>query len=119
MVAAIKTGNLALAFLLELCILAALGYWGFQTGSGLIAKAVLGFGAPVLVAVVWGIFLAPRAVVQVPMPAHWVLKAVVFGLATLALAVAGHPTLAWIFGVVALLNGVLLYAWGQYSRVGV
>ena len=29
----IKAANLALSFLLELCALAALGYWGFQTGQ--------------------------------------------------------------------------------------
>ena len=30
----LKYANLALAFLLELCALAALGYWGFVTGGG-------------------------------------------------------------------------------------
>jgi len=108
MMVAIKTGNLVLAFVLELCILAALGYWGLQTGSGPIAKGALGIGAPVLAAVVWGMFLAPKAAVQLPTVAYWALKAVIFGL-----AVAGHPTLAWIFGAVALLNGALLYAWRQ------
>src|SRR5262249_15689103 len=113
MMVAIKTGNLVLAFVLELCILAALGYWGLQTASGPIAKGALGIGAPVLAAVVWGMFLAPKAAVQLPTVAYWALKAVIFGLAVLALAVAGHPTLAWIFGAVALLNGTLLYAWRQ------
>ena len=31
----LKYANLVLAFLLELCALAALGYWGFVTGGGL------------------------------------------------------------------------------------
>jgi hypothetical protein len=30
--------NLALAFLLELCALGALGYWGVRTGGGPVAK---------------------------------------------------------------------------------
>lgn len=34
----LKNANATLAFLLELCVLVALGYWGFQTGQGTIAK---------------------------------------------------------------------------------
>ncbi|HKO84627.1 MAG TPA: YrdB family protein [Actinomycetota bacterium] len=51
--------NLTVAFLLELCALAALGYWGFRTASGPAAKAALGIGAPLLAAVLWGLFAAP------------------------------------------------------------
>ena len=56
----IKGANLALRFLLELCALVALAYWGFETGSGAIAKFALGIGAPLVAAVVWGAFVAPR-----------------------------------------------------------
>ena len=42
------------AVLLELCALGDLGYWGFKTGGGLIAKIGLGIGAPLAAAVVWG-----------------------------------------------------------------
>jgi Protein of unknown function (DUF2568) len=42
MLEVIKTANVALRFLLELCILVALGYWGFQTGQGQLAKIALG-----------------------------------------------------------------------------
>jgi hypothetical protein len=59
--------NLTVAFLLELCALAALGYWGFRTASGPAAKAALGIGAPLLAAVLWGLFAAPRAPVSIPL----------------------------------------------------
>jgi hypothetical protein len=49
--ALLKNVNLALAFFLELAVLAALGYWGFYTGQGTLARIGLGIGAP-LVAVV-------------------------------------------------------------------
>ena len=52
----LKYANLALAFFLELCALAALGYWGFVTGEGLPARIGLGVGAPLLAAVLWGAF---------------------------------------------------------------
>ncbi len=44
----IKGANLALRFLLELCALGALGYWGFKTGNTTIAKIALGVGAPLV-----------------------------------------------------------------------
>jgi hypothetical protein len=52
----IKNANLLLRFLLELCALAALGYWGFKTGGGMAAKVGLGIGAPLAAALVWGCF---------------------------------------------------------------
>ncbi len=108
MLTAIKYGNLAVAFFLELCALAALGYWGFHVGSGTVAKVALGIGVPLLTAVVWGLFIAPRATVKVPAPVNTALRIVVFGLAAVSLAAAGQPTWAWVFGVVVAVNLVLV-----------
>ncbi|HEX5503581.1 MAG TPA: YrdB family protein [Thermomicrobiales bacterium] len=109
----VKAGNLAARFLLELCALAALGYWGFRVGQGPLAKVALGLGAPLLAAVVWGLFVAPRASIAVPHAAHLGLQVLVFGLAAAGLAVAGHPALAGAFGGVVALNGLLMYAWAR------
>jgi hypothetical protein len=57
----IKGATLALRFLLELCALGALGYWGFKTGGGALAKVGLGLGVPLVAAVVWGTFVAQGA----------------------------------------------------------
>jgi hypothetical protein len=57
----IKGANLLLRFLLELCVLGALGYWGFKTGSVTSTRVVLGVGAPLVAAVVWSTFLSPTA----------------------------------------------------------
>jgi hypothetical protein len=46
----------------------ALGYWGFKTCGGTIAKMGLGIGAPLVAAVVWGAFVSPRAPVPLPVP---------------------------------------------------
>ena len=40
------SSSLALAFLLELAMLAAYAYWGFQAGTSIIMKVVLGIGDP-------------------------------------------------------------------------
>jgi hypothetical protein len=109
--AMVKGANLALAFLLELCLLVAFGYWGFTTGSGLLMQIVLGIGAPLLVAVVWGIFMAPKALRPLPFPIHQIIECVIFGLGFVALYVAGQPMLATIFAVVFAVNFVLRSVW--------
>jgi len=43
---ALKMLNLAVAFLLELCMLVAVGYWGFKTQSSWVLKILFGIGLP-------------------------------------------------------------------------
>ncbi len=81
-----KSFALLVRFLLELCMLGALGYWGFKTGDSAVTQVLLGLGAPLLAAVVWGLFIAPKATFEVP-KAVWVgLQVVLFGAAARASA---------------------------------
>jgi Protein of unknown function (DUF2568) len=54
--AAVKAVGLLGALLLELGVLAAIGYWDAKAGPSLVTTVPAGTGAPVLFAVVWGIF---------------------------------------------------------------
>ncbi len=105
--------NLAIAFLLELCMLVSIGYWGFKTGTQMVAKIGLGIGVPLLVAVVWGIFLAPNSSTRLPEPWRLILELVIFGAAIMALYRAGQHYLAGVFGLIYLINKILLYIWRQ------
>jgi Protein of unknown function (DUF2568) len=99
-------------FLLELCMLAALGYWGFKTGDGTAMKVLLGVGAPTLAAVVWGLFIAPKATFEVP-TAVWIgLQAVLFGGAAVALASVAPQQLAVYFLVAVVVDGAAMAALG-------
>jgi len=109
----IKGTNLLLRFLLELFALGALGYWGFRTGSGTITKVVLGVGAPLVAAVVWGTFLSPRAPVELPWGVVLGLQALVFASAAAGLVATGHRSLALVFVVIVVINAILMYVWGQ------
>jgi hypothetical protein len=109
----LKNINLALAFLLELCMLAALGYWGYTLDQGLAIRLAAGLGLPILAAVVWGVFMAPRAAIRLPSLPHFIVEVVIFGLAIAALYAAGRPRLALAFAIVYIINVVLRHAWGQ------
>jgi hypothetical protein len=97
---------LAAAFASELAALAALGWWGFGLDGSLVLRGAVGIGLPLLAAVLWGVFAAPRAPVQV-LALTLLVELVVFGGAVLALVATGHPRLAVALGVVALLSSVL------------
>jgi quinol-cytochrome oxidoreductase complex cytochrome b subunit len=109
----LKLANLGFAFLLELCVLAGMSYWGFHTGSGTALKIGLGFAAPVLTAIFWGVFVSPKALMPVPAPWHLVLQVLVFGLAALALVAADQPVLAGILAAAFIVNQVLIAVWKQ------
>ncbi len=111
----LKAGNLALRFLLELCMLAALGYWGIQIGQGTLAKIALGVGVPLLVAVVWGVFCAPKAAKRLQGPALPLAELVLLGAAALALYATGHPALAGTFAALVIGTTVLMQVWGQWG----
>ncbi|MBA2755682.1 MAG: YrdB family protein, partial [Chloroflexia bacterium] len=52
--------NLGIRFILELCALSALGYWGFTSPDGLVAKVIVVSGTPLLPAVGCGLVVAAR-----------------------------------------------------------
>jgi hypothetical protein len=106
----LEGANLGLRFLLELSVLAATAYWGFEAESGVIGW-LLAVGAPALVIVVWALFLAPKRTIELAKPIRLVLEFMVFGAAALALAAAGEETLAVVFAVVAAISGTLNYMW--------
>jgi hypothetical protein len=109
----IESLNLLVRFLLELCMLGAVGYWGFKTGDGAAMKALLGVGTPLLMAVVWGTFISPKATVELPARAWIALQAVLFGVAAAALATLASPALAASFLLVVVANGALMGALGS------
>ena len=109
----IKNANLALAFFLELGVLAVLAYWGFQTGQGTIARIALGIGAPAVAIVVWALFGSPQAMWHLDGIFRVLLEVIFFGSAAVALFVAGQHILGVAFALIFVLNTVLASALGQ------
>jgi len=110
---ALKMLNLAVAFLLELCMLVAVGYWGFKTQSSWVLKILFGIGLPVLIAVLWGTFLAPRATRPLSGASFLTLELILFSTGAFALFASGKPTLGWTYIIVLTINKILLFVWKQ------
>jgi Protein of unknown function (DUF2568) len=98
--------TLTVRFLVELALLAALAFWGFVAGSGVMAF-VLGIGAPAFAAIVWGLFIAPRARYPVALPVRVLIEVALFALAAVGLAASGRALLGIGFGVLAVSTSVL------------
>jgi len=110
---ALKMLNLAVVFLLELCMLVAVGYWGFKTQNSWLMKILFGIGLPVLIAVLWGTFLAPKATRPLRGASFLTLELILFSTGAFALFASGKPTLGWTYIIVLTINKILLFVWKQ------
>ena len=71
--------NLAIRFLIELAVLMFIGVWGFtMDGPPLFLKGVIGIGCPLIVAVLWGLFVAPKAPFSIPIPLKMGIELIIF-----------------------------------------
>jgi hypothetical protein len=103
----LRSVNLAVRLLCEFGLLVALAVWGVHAGSGLAGDLVLGLGAPMLAAAVWGLLLAPASRRRLADPARLVVEVLLFAAGVAALAVAGFPLVAVGFAVVVAVNIIL------------
>jgi hypothetical protein len=110
---AVTAVNLTVRFVLELAALGALGWWGVRLGDTLPAKLALGTALPVVAAVAWGLFVAPKATFDAPAAARLALQVAVFGGATAGLLAIGRGGLAAGFGAAVLANAALMAALGH------
>ena len=109
--------TLAVRFLLELCALAAAAWWGSQVSSSTVVNVIVGIAAPLVLATVWGVWLAPTASRRLQPPARTVLELIVLASAVAALLAVDQPLLAIVLGAAAILDGVLLHVWDLDRQV--
>ena len=75
----VKATNDAIRFLVELAPLAAVCYWGLHNHSSWAAKIVLGIGAPLLMAAVWAVWMAPQSEHRMAERGRVLIELVIFG----------------------------------------
>ncbi|MFJ5716139.1 YrdB family protein [Neobacillus sp. NPDC093127] len=109
----LKVINLGVRFLLEILVLVILGYWGFRVSQGTVMKIIVGIGSPLLVAVIWGMFGAPKASYPLSGFSFLLFEIVIFGLPAVALFFIEKQSLAYSYGVIVVINLVLMKIWHQ------
>lgn len=109
----IKSINIAVRFLLELCLLAAVAFVGYRLPSQTWMRWLTAGVFAVVTASVWGYFIAPKAEHLLHQPYRLLVELVLFGLAVLGLSLVGQPKLALVFAAVVAVNELLLIVWKQ------
>jgi hypothetical protein len=89
------------------------GYWGFKTQSDWLMKILLGIGLPVLIAVVWGMFIVPKVTYPLNGVPFLSLELILFASGTLVLFSSGRPALGGAHTIILIMNKVLMVLWKQ------
>lgn len=103
------TGGAAV-FLAELGMLVGLSWWGLLAFEGVMSW-VVGIGLPVIVLVIWGVFLSPKASMPPPLPAQIAVRLLLLLTGAAALWAVGVPEFAIAQAILAVL-GTVFATWG-------
>ena len=101
-----RTLNLIVRFGCEIAALVAFVWWGWP---------LFGWVVAVVVAVMWGLVVAPKATHRLPDPSRLLVELVIFASAIVAFYEAGSQILAEVFGVLAMVSAVLVRVWPEPS----
>jgi len=114
MLTAVKGANLLMMFLLELGVLASVGYWGWTLDANLAVRLLAGIGGMALFIGVWAIFGAANGA-RIPLHGYSraLLEILWFGGGAAALVAAGRTAPAVVFAVLYLINAALRLHWKQ------
>ncbi len=110
-----RAANDGLRFALEVALIVSVAYWGFLEQTGVV-QWVLGVGAPLLVVVVWGRFIAPKASHPTRDPVRLLLEVAVFGVGIAALLAADRTAFGLVFAALVLVHLSLTFALDQRPR---
>jgi len=93
---------LAVRFLTEPALLAALAVTGWRLGEPLVMRVLLAVLLPLVAVAVWGRLVAPRASGRLADPARLAVEVTLFTVSALGLALAGFAWAGVLYGVVAV-----------------
>lgn len=109
----IKLINQIVAFLLEIGMLIAIGYWGFHQGKTNLTKYSLALALPAIAIILWGFFAAPKSEYRLEFPVRIIFEICLFAIASFLLYKTGNSKLAIWFGAIALVNEIIAYIFKQ------
>ncbi|MBB6453800.1 hypothetical protein HNQ94_002251 [Salirhabdus euzebyi] len=113
MLEVLKVLNLSVRFLLELCVLFILGYWGYKIGGTTSFKIILAIIVPLTIAIVWGVFGSPHAPIKLSVLVHAAVEFCIFFLPFLALYTLNYSSVAILYATFVVANRLLMFIWGQ------
>jgi hypothetical protein len=108
-----RAGILGIRFLLELCLLGALGGGGWALAGGGVLGGFAAVAAALAGAAVWGAWIAPRARRRLRDPGRFALETVLFVLGGAALWIVWAPLAGAVFGIGSIVVAALTRVVGE------
>ncbi len=110
----LKSANAVLAFLLEIAMLAALGFAGWAATPIWWLRYILMIGLPAIAIVLWAVWAAPRSARRLPLAGLVLFKTLMFGVTTFLLWASMQNAAALLFGVIAAVHLLLVLTFKQH-----
>ena len=108
-----RAAILGLRFLLEICLVAAFAWGGWSVAGGGILGGLAAAFEVVVLAIVWGLWIAPRSGRRLADPARFVLEVVLFVLGGWSLWIAWTPVAGVVLTVVSIVVAALTRVVGE------
>lgn len=105
--------NLLIRFLIELGGLAIYCYWGYQIGQSTVSRLICSTAFPVVIAMLWAIFGSPKAIIPLHGLLHLAFELLLFLSPIVILVFFHHTNLAWIYGLIYVINRIFMALWKQ------
>jgi hypothetical protein len=97
------------AFLMEIAMLVAIGYWSFQQGKTSFEKYALAGLLLLITIVIWGTWMAPNSKHRLEMHSRIIAETLLFLIAALMVYKTGHVSLAVVFVILIFLREIIAY----------
>ena len=109
--------SLALRFALELALLVFVAIWAASLDASGFVRLLLAIGAPVLIALIWGRWVAPKATARLADPERFVLEVVLFAIGGVAAGANWGILIGVAFVIVAVANAYVVRRSGGEEAV--
>jgi hypothetical protein len=105
--------NLLLRLLLEIALVASASYIGWHVGINSFAQWALALGLPILIIVVWSIYLAPISPRRLAKLPRVITELCLFTVAVIGLVISKQPVAAMWLAIAVATNEILLLLWEE------
>jgi hypothetical protein len=109
MIEIIKAINLVTAFLLEIAMIVAFGYFGYHYPENFAMKYIFMIGFPLMATILWGFLAAPKSKHRLQKLPRLIFALTIFGAAIFLLNSTGKTMLAAVFAILVIINQLLLF----------
>jgi hypothetical protein len=104
-----KTINQIAVFVIELIMIGAFAYFGFQKGNSTIIKFLLAIILPVFVVFLWAYFAAPKSLQRLEMPYLVIFRLSLFLIASYLLYKSGQTKVALVVALLSIFTQIASY----------